>query len=278
MQAALLDEIRSTGEVPTGSEPQITTLVAELPLRLRNLRSGFEDAASQIVQATTSHYSVPENIVREFSSSRKQREMIVDVLADRLGRRPTRDEIARAQAQAGPSLKRNIEAGAVAAATGMKKLADRLRFDSEKMTKNAHVDALQKVDLDGSMRSETFSSFSSFSWTTEVGDAPLVLGDVGVVAFDGEPDSWSAVMRLAEISAVALPVSSDLAVVRRRSTLAISTESVNTASVELSREFFVCAEATTSHRALHSRLGLRSGLLTGGEFRDIRQRLEDPAD
>jgi F0F1-type ATP synthase delta subunit len=98
---------------------------------------------------------------------------------------------------------------------------------------------------------------------------PLILGDVGVVAGSATGELMNILRHDPELDSIYLPISSNRLLLGQRSGVQIaSTDELNAASAELSREFFISAEKGI-HANLHSRIGARQALLPDDEVKDI---------
>ena len=112
----------------------------------------------------------------------------------------------------------------------------------------------------------------SFRWTI-LGSAPntFLLGDVGPIGRNNAVSEWRNLITFDGITEIVLPISHDRLLLGNATAdpTQIDLASVNLASVELSRDFFVAHTNNSSERDYVSKLGDRSELVTSEEIESL---------
>ncbi len=273
--ASLIDALRrSQAQVPDGSVQLLASFVLHVAARSSNVRDAFAEGADRVFGTLASAVSTPEGaakVTKEHLRSHPKtiRKMVREKLTERLGRRPTRNELAIAEARAKPTFLAAIDEVAPAIYWQAAEVMRRLQSEIEPAIKRAHNTALPRVMSKAGRREQLLRKLV---WTVVSFGEPVILGDIGPIALcdDGRYDRLLADME--KVQGIVLPISHHQAVVGSSGKVDLLPALLNQASAELSRDFFVSSTREVDPR-LHQVLSARAAILSDEEWVDFERDL-----
>ncbi len=276
---------RSGGRIAKEDAEAWALLLLTLSARTRHIREGFAKPAERMLGAFAKHLSDPavaasfaELAIKKSSPTggREVRKLAVQLFRNAYGRNPDRNELVRART----ALWRKIKPLALDAArspfmaAAARSFGERLHAEAGQMTERAHIDALGRT-LPG--RGTRFEWLRSARWNIADVNEPLILGDVGPVAFSQAGSFEIGLMGPAKMAALLLPVSPHQVVIASEASVHFETPALNRATAELSRDFFVASERTQVEDQLQNLIGSRAELLSEAELAGLERNLFDEA-
>lgn len=269
----LVEKLRSGNAQALRDRQRLASLVFRLGARSRNLRQAFSDAAGRVLATITEHASHPAKAARMAREGLDanpdiMRREITRLLEEQYGRKPDRNEVARAEARFRPRLMPLIDAQANGIAALMKMFGDRPQERRPEITKRSHNSALSR------MKSEVCfeKTYLQFDWHVRHFESPIVLGDVGPVAVARNRTYQRVFFDPEQVVAVALPIASHEVLIGSNGSdidSLLTEQALNRASAELSQEFFVSSRNSAAEANIGEAIGTRARLYDEAEMAAI---------
>ncbi|MGH7788585.1 MAG: DUF4238 domain-containing protein [Candidatus Binatia bacterium] len=274
----LVNEIRSTDRIPTGSDDALAGLVTSLSVRTRAIRLAFGHAGQQIVAALGRYLNDPERVRRMMRDHlKKHPETLLEPVARELGVDPhdlplvLRNRLLQ-QAEG------LIDAPATTAK--IKMLAGMMLRELEGRTskegiKEIHLTALGK----GTLPSRRMDPAQRLTWSLRTLDpSSLILGDLGPIRLNESSGRYESLAKATDDPhSIFLPISHEHLLVGVDHHLAtdcpLDVEAVNIAAAELSWEFVVARQSTKREAVYAEALGRWAELLPDDELHQIEEEV-----
>jgi hypothetical protein len=228
---------------------RIADLIYWMAIRSRNLRRMFQGILEEAATSVEESVNTPEKVVAFFLSRRRQmmREEIRKALKKSLGRKPNRNEVAKAEAWVAAQLPKQAETQSAE----LLELFRNMKGMLGPMTRNAHNKALSNVIDEKVVYLE---KLRAFGWSVEERPSRLVLGDVGPFAISDQGLPKLAIEGIDETRSLFLPLSSSRLLAGHRGDGHADCARVNEISVRLSCEFFISCQNDQRERELQPHL------------------------
>lgn len=263
--ASVVQKLRD-GRIDPDQKPLVDDLVTNLIIRTKNVRDGFTEMGSQMFDSF-------ERVIADAQNRAKvERKIIEGVLED--------PQIKSFLALLPRALRQGIflQALSVVAPNPVSTFQKLLQLarphvDFKQAARGAQLRALA---LDGALL-ERRESLKPLLWSIfRLPEGAFVLGDLGPVArFSGCPDLQSPIRSGRTPEAIFLPIAKQCLLVGRPDGVAetVDVETVNTASVELSRDLFVSSTNTERELNYLKRLGRQATFLEDSKIHESMREI-----
>lgn len=262
--ASLVHNLRR-GRIDPEQKHLIDDFITHLVVRTKNVRDGLSDLATGALDSF-------ERVFTDKQHRVKLEQKIIEEMLENDRLKPILGRLPRGQQRA--LLSKALSAPGVDPALMIRKF---LQFagpnlNVEEAARDAQIRALGSDDA-LARRKEALAPivWSIVTWP----QGTLVLGDLGPVArFVESPTLQPPIKFTTTPEAIFLPVSSQHLLVGQRDTTSeeVDVETVNTGSVELSRDLFVASTNTERELNYLRHLGCRSALLNNAEMDDLSRK------
>jgi hypothetical protein len=271
--SSLLQRVRAGGIAPA-DVPLVCELVVHLAVRTKNLRDGVAQLERDVFDVAEEKLIAPDkNLRRRLRRAARKAfhdEMQKPELKTALSLLPPKQRRAAMAVAKAKVAKLNVP---LEAASFFNLFRGQFAGAIDASARKTHLNILSQ-DMAPAKR---VAELTSFAWTvvTPKGGV-LVLGDVAVIGKVTGVDGFvhpitSDTDRPA--TAIILPIAPDAAIVGSIGPMGeIPASELNTASVELSRDFFVARDVTDVERGLIPLVARRSDLFTKDEIRHLMQK------
>jgi len=268
--ATFTHRLLSGGRVETDDSLLAAQLVVSCLVRTRNFREGAKRSVAALLRAIPDHLG---NLSEE-EIQRNLRKATIDAIA--------KDARFARQWRRFSASQRRFFLSSILGSVSLQDVRSYMRLlgaafiegvNLEGMLNESHVTALTKhADFGASDPESRVSMAKDLTWVLLESQTPYILGDIVVIGLrPGGRVLENPLVFSWPLDALCLPISSHCLLVGTRVgyDFSFDTETINIASSELSREFFVSSTSTDREAVYAQRLGMRAELMTDADMKDI---------